>query len=69
VETLEAAQIESLFKTGKMPEQAAKSEETDTPAPAESQDQEVAPSRVEEALEAGDRIIADDQVSSDHHQA
>ena len=69
VETLEAAQIESLFKTGKMPEQAAKSEETDTPAPAESQDQEVAPSRVEEALEAGDRIIADDQVPSEHHQA
>ncbi len=69
VETLEAAQIESLFKTGKMPEQAAKSEETDTPAPAESQDQEVAPSRVEEALEAGDHVIADDQVSSDHHQA
>lgn len=69
VETLEAAQIESLFKTGKMPEQVAKSEETDTPAPAESQDQEVAPSRVEEALEAGDRVIADDQVSSDHHQA
>ena len=31
VETLEAAQIESLFKTGKMPEQVAKSEETDTP--------------------------------------
>ncbi len=51
-----------------MPEQAAKSEEVNTPAPAESQDQ-VAPSRVEEALEAGDRIIADDQVSSDHHQA
>ena len=69
VETLEAAQIESLFKTGKMPEQVAKSEETDAPAPAESQDQEVAPSRVEEALEAGGRIIADDQVSSDHHQA
>lgn len=69
VETLEAAQIESLFKTGKMPEQVAKPEETDTPAPAESQDQEVAPSRVEEALEAGDRVIADDQVSSDHHQA
>ena len=69
VETLEAAQIESLFKTGKMPEQVAKSEETDAPAPAESQDQEVAPSRVEEALEAGDRIIANDQVSSDHHQA
>lgn len=69
VETLEAAQIESLFKTGKMPEQVAKSEETDTPTSAESQDQEVAPSRVEEALEAGDRIIADDQVSSDHHQA
>ena len=69
VETLEAAQIESLFKTGKMPEQVAKSEETDTPTSAESQDQEVAPSRVEEALEAGDCIIADDQVSSDHHQA
>ena len=69
VETLEAAQIESLFKTGKMPEQVAKSEETGTPAPAESQDQEVAPSRVEEALEAGDRIIADDQVPSEHHQA
>ena len=69
VETLEAAQIESLFKTGKMPEQVAKSEETVAPAPAESQDQEVAPSRVEEALEAGDRIIADDQVSSEHHQA
>ena len=69
VETLEAAQIESLFKTGKMPEQVAKSQETDTPAPAESQDQEVAPSRVEEALEAGDRVIANDQVSSDHHQA
>ena len=69
VETLEAAQIESLFKTGKMPEQVAKSEETDTLAPAESQDQEVAPSRVEEALEAGGRIIADDQASSDHHQA
>lgn len=69
VETLEAAQIESLFKTGKMPEQVAKSEETDTPTSAESQDQEVAPSRVEEALEAGGRIIADDQVSSDHHQA
>ena len=69
VETLEAAQIESLFKTGKMPEQVAKPEETDAPAPAESQDQEVAPSRVEEALEAGDRVIADDQVSSDHHQA
>ena len=69
VETLEAAQIESLFKTGKMPEQVAKSEETDTPTSAESQDQEVAPSRVEEALEAGDRIIADDQVSSEHHQA
>ena len=69
VETLEAAQIESLFKTGKMPEQVAKPEETDTPAPAESQDQEMAPSRVEEALEAGDRVIADDQVSSDHHQA
>lgn len=69
VETLEAAQIESLFKTGKMPEQVAKSEETDTPTSAESQDQEVAPSCVEEALEAGDRIIADDQVSSDHHQA
>ena len=69
VETLEAAQIESLFKTGKMPEQVAKPEETDAPAPAESQDQEVAPSRVEEALEAGDRIIADDQVPSEHHQA
>ena len=69
VETLEAAQIESLFKTGKMPEQVAKSQETDTPAPAESQDQELAPSRVEEALEAGDRVIANDQVSSDHHQA
>ena len=69
VETLEAAQIESLFKTGKMPEQVAKSEETDTPTSAESQDQEVAPSRVEEALEAGDRIIADDQVPSEHHQA
>ena len=69
VETLEAAQIESLFKTGKMPEQVAKPEETDAPAPAESQDQEVAPSRVEEALDAGDRVIANDQVSSDHHQA
>ena len=69
VETLEAAQIESLFKTGKMPEQVAKPEETDAPAPAESQDQEATPSRVEEALEAGDRVIADDQVSSDHHQA
>ena len=69
VETLEAAQIESLFKTGKMPEQVAKSQETDTPAPAESQDQELAPSRVEEALEAGDRVIANDQVSSAHHQA
>ena len=69
VETLEAAQIESLFKTGKMPEQVAKSEETDTPSSAQSQDQKVAPSRVEEALEAGDHIIADDQVSSDHHQA
>lgn len=69
VETLEAAQIESLFKTGKMPEQVAKSEETDTPTSAQSQDQKVAPSRVEEALEAGDHIIADDQVSSDHHQA
>ncbi|RKW18993.1 MAG: ATP-dependent metallopeptidase FtsH/Yme1/Tma family protein [Catonella sp.] len=69
VETLEAAQIESLFKTGKMPEQVAKSEETDTPTSAESQDQKATPSRVEEALEAGDRIIADDQVSSDHHQA
>ena len=69
VETLEAAQIESLFKTGKMPEQLVKPEETDAPAPAESQDQEVAPSRVEEALDAGDRVIADDQVSSDHHQA
>ena len=52
-----------------MPEQVAKPEETDAPAPAESQDQEVAPSRVEEALEAGDRIIADDQVPSEHHQA
>lgn len=69
VETLEAAQIESLFKTGKMPEQVAKSEETDTPTTAESQDQKATPSRVEEALEAGDRIIADDQVPSDHHQA
>ena len=69
VETLEAAQIESLFKTGKMPEQAAKSEETDTPTSAESQDQKATPSRVEEALEAGDRIIADDQVPSEHHQA
>ena len=69
VETLEAAQIESLFKTGKMPEQLVKPEETDAPAPAEIQDQEVAPSRVEEALDAGDRVIADDQVSSDHHQA
>lgn len=69
VETLEAAQIESLFKTGKMPEQVAKSEETDTPTSGESQDQKVTPSRVEEALEAGDRIIADDQVSSEHHQA
>ena len=69
VETLEAAQIESLFKTGKMPEQVAKSEETDTPTSAESQDQKATPSRVEEALEAGDRIIADDQVPSDHHQA
>ena len=69
VETLEAAQIESLFKTGKMPEQVAKSEETDTPTSVESQDQKATPSRVEEALEAGDRIIADDQVSSEHHQA
>ena len=69
VETLEAAQIESLFKTGKMPEQVAKSEETDTPTSAESQDQKATPSRVEEALDAGDRVIADDQVSSDHHQA
>ncbi|ESK64699.1 putative ATP-dependent metalloprotease [Abiotrophia defectiva ATCC 49176] len=69
VETLEAAQIESLFKTGKMPEQVAKSEETDTPTSGESQDQKATPSRVEEALEAGDRIIADDQVSSEHHQA
>ena len=69
VETLEAAQIESLFKTGKMPEQVAKSEETDTPTSAESQDQKATPSRVEEALEAGDRIIADDQVLSEHHQA
>ena len=69
VETLEAAQIESLFKTGKMPEQVAKSEETDTPTSAQSQNQKVAPSRVEEALEAGDHIIADDQVSSDHQQA
>ena len=65
VETLEAAQIESLFKTGKMPEQVAKSEETDTPTSAESQDQKATPSRVE----AGDRIIADDQVPSEHHQA
>ena len=69
VETLEAAQIESLFKTGKMPEQVVKSEETDTPTSAESQDQKATPSRVEEALEAGDRIIADDQVPSEHHQA
>ena len=69
VETLEAAQIESLFKTGKMPEQVAKSEETDTPTSDESQDQKATPSRVEEALEAGDRIIADDQVPSEHHQA
>lgn len=69
VETLEAAQIESLFKTGKMPEQVAKSEETGTPTSAESQDQKATPSRVEEALEAGDRIIADDQVPSEHHQA
>ena len=69
VETLEAAQIESLFKTGKMPEQVAKSEETDTPTSVESQDQKATPSRVEEALEAGDRIIADDQVLSEHHQA
>ena len=69
VETLEAAQIESLFKTGKMPEQVAKSEETDTPTSAESQDQKATPSRVEEALEVGDRIIADDQVPSEHHQA
>ena len=69
VETLEAAQIESLFKTGKMPEQVAKSEETDTPTSGESQDQKATPSRVEEALEAGDRIIADDQVPSEHHQA
>ena len=69
VETLEAAQIESLFKTGKMPEQVAKSEESDTPTSAESQDQKATPSRVEEALEAGDRIIADDQVPSEHHQA
>lgn len=69
VETLEAAQIESLFKTGKMPEQVAKSEETDTPTSAENQDQKATPSRVEEALEAGDRIIADDQVPSEHHQA
>ena len=67
VETLEAAQIESLFKTGKMPEQVAKSEETDTPTSGESQN--ATPSRVEEALEAGDRIIADDQVPSEHHQA
>ena len=69
VETLEAAQIESLFKTGKMPEQVAKPEETDAPTSAESQDQKATPSRVEEALEAGDRIIADDQVPSEHHQA
>ena len=69
VETLEAAQIESLFKTGKMPEQVAKSEETDTPTSVESQDQKATPSRVEEALEAGDRIIADDQVPSEHHPA
>ena len=69
VETLEAAQIESLFKTGKMPEQVAKSEETDTPTSVESQDQKATPSRVEEALEAGDRIIADDQVPFEHHQA
>ena len=69
VETLEAAQIESLFKTGKMPEQVAKSEETDTPTSVESQDQKATSSRVEEALEAGDRIIADDQVPSEHHQA
>ena len=69
VETLEAAQIESLFKTGKMPEQVAKSEETDTPTSGESQDQKATPSRVEEALEVGDRIIADDQVPSEHHQA
>ena len=69
VETLEAAQIESLFKTGKMPEQVAKSEETDTPTSAESQDQKATPSRVEEALEASDRIIADGQVPSEHHQA
>ena len=69
VETLEAAQIESLFKTGKMPEQVAKSEGTDTPTSAERHDQNATPSRVEEALEAGDRIIADDQVSSEHHQA
>ena len=69
VETLEAAQIESLFKTGKMPEQVAKSEETDTPTSVESQDQKATPSRVEEALEVGDRIIADDQVPSEHHQA
>ena len=69
VETLEAAQIESLFKTGKMPEQVAKSEETDTPTAGERQDQKATPSRVEEALEAGDRVIADDQVSSEHHQA
>lgn len=69
VETLEAAQIESLFKTGKMPEQVAKSEETDTPTSAESQDQKATPSRVEEALEAGDRIIADGQVPSEQHQA
>ena len=69
VETLEAAQIESLFQTGKMPEQVAKSEGTDTPTSAESQDQKATPSRVEEALEAGDRIIADDQVPSEHHQA
>ena len=69
VETLEAAQIESLLKTGKMPEQVAKSAETDTPTSAESQDQKATPSRVEEALEAGDRIIADDQVLSEHHQA
>ena len=52
-----------------MPEQVAKSEETDTPTSAESQDQKATPSRVEEALEAGDRIIADDQVLSEHHQA
>ena len=69
VETLEAAKFVSLFKTGFMPDKLETSEGTDTPTSAESQDQKATPSRVEEALEAGDRIIADDQVSSEHHQA